>query len=389
MPDSLKAADVESIQEAIAVLDEAGFDIEGIGKSRPVSDGILFDLTVAKTAQHGGEAEASPDSIEEKLDEVHETVADSSDGNSEAAVREFGDRVEAATEAADQSDTGDETEGDGDSVHIDNGEGDDGDSLPDPTEAGDPFHGESDDVREDRSHAEIPDTLADALATDTDDEAISSMADVEAHIAQALADGQREFTGAGIAEHVDTNGTWAARILNQLDDADEAPLTVEREHADEPNVTTVYHVEVATTANEDDSDGADEDDAVQQDDGDDDDEDYVWCGACGKRFQTVEYVRGHHKREGHPGEPIPMGNDPAEETGIEDATGPGDEALFEGGPTVADVQDLVDGDVDELGDLAEELDISYGSARLLARKAGVLNDGIRDDIERMGVGSDD
>ena len=50
------------------------------------------------------------------------------------------------------------------------------------------------------------------------------------------------------------------------------------------------------------------------------------------------------------------------------------------------VRDCADA-VETLGELADLLEVSYGEARLLAREAGVLA-GIRDDIERMGVGRD-
>jgi len=347
MSSSLRSDDIEAVQEAIEVLDEAGFDVEGLGDARPTGHGVAFELTVAKATRTGAVASAV--------------------GNVVQGVSAIADATN------DQSDTGEETEGDdkteptdvADEVHIDNGGGPDMDELPDPTTSGDPFHGEPDGAREDRSdgaeETDPPTPLTEALATDAGDVPISSKPGVEAYLAEALVDGQREFTGAGIAEHVETNAPWAARTLNQLHEADAAPLAVEREHADDPNRSTVYHVTVDAPVGGD--------DVVQEDaDGDDDAED----------------VQEESEDEDDAGDPIARETDPAEETGIEDAAEVEDTALFEGGPTTGDVQDLI-GEVETLGALADELDISYGAARLLARRAEVI-DQFRDDIERMGVG---
>jgi len=88
-----------------------------------------------------------------ELDRVRFNVERLDLDGAEAAIREFGQRVQEATDVADESDTGDESEGS--DVHIDNGGGPDVSDLPNPTTSGDPFHGEGADARVDHSDADV------------------------------------------------------------------------------------------------------------------------------------------------------------------------------------------------------------------------------------------
>jgi hypothetical protein len=97
----------------------------------------------------------------------------------------------------------------------------------------------------------------------------------------------------------------------------------------------------------------------------------VWIASTGGAYHT--------RRGCGRGEFLPSFRQFAESAGLEPCGRCADHDI-----SPETVRDCVDA-VETLGELADLLAVSYGEARLRAREAGVL-DGVRDDIERIGVG---
>ena len=276
--------------------------------------------------------------------------------------------------------------------------GDDGDSNP--TEDGEDAE-VAEESADDRAGADSDETGAEQAGEvpgpDVWAETYTSKPAVEQYVCDAFADDQHEFTVTEVAEDLDISASWTGRSFVQLVQSSAPIVFRDVDGKGDSNMDTTYTLEPTTDLAEAlgiDGDGRDE--ARDEDEGDDGDgnEDSCWCGYCGAGpFQQGDDVEDHHDRESHPGDPVVRGSDPAdsdltEEPAITD-DGDGDAAVPDPEDAVSEtrVREAATS-VETLSELAAELDVSEGEARLQARDAGVIDE-IRDDRPRMGVGTDD
>jgi len=161
----LCADDLDAVQDAVDLLDEAGYHVDGIGSVERVESGIAADLTVrahtrsagfgADTSDTGDEAKGAPEVTAPLIGLIKDVVE---------AVPDDADYARPAEDLTVDTDVeGDAT---ADAEHIDNGGGPDvaAADLPEPTTEGDPFHG-----ADERSLVEVESDAGDDQPGDEDD----------------------------------------------------------------------------------------------------------------------------------------------------------------------------------------------------------------------------
>lgn len=259
--------DDEQIREAIAILVER-WGVEAT--SLPKVDDHLdrLGLRVQGMGLTDIETQSDPDAPDETEGDS-DTETQPSDTITERDPRELPEFEELVDEDGDDTEPSEETTPEDD---RDNGEG---------------------------SDMAVEETLADGP---DDDDTISSKPEVEVWLTERLGDGEIEVTAGEIADDVETNGTWSARALNQLREADAAPLDIERSREDDPNNPTIYTICPIGYADS----GGDH----RVGDPVDEPTDAVWCGVCGEGPFEPEDIKKHNDVEDHPEEPIVLDHEP-------------------------------------------------------------------------------
>ena len=114
---------------------------------------------------------------------------------------------------------------------------------------GEPLDLTTDADLEDRAVAEVLATSAEA------DDPVTSIPGVEAWLVEELDSGETlTVTAQDIVPDVETNGSWVARALNQLQDRTDV-LEIEREHQADPNTSTTYYITPVGDVDVDDAPG--------------------------------------------------------------------------------------------------------------------------------------
>ncbi|WP_459191791.1 hypothetical protein [Halosimplex sp. J119] len=258
MASKLSPADLEAVQEAVALLDDTELDVEGLGEVRRTKHGIAWEMTVRAPTRYSKLGTEEPaDNVGEELTDFeptpHETVDELEEDTDHDSRDE--DVIPTFDEVSEDDEPAVETEGDADS------ESGADDETAETEESGDD---------DDRSGSDI----------------------VEDWARERLDAGEEiHATSTEIADNLGVDGRAVPWGLKRLD------AEIEKVESDEPSEASTWVVT---------------DDEDEGDDGEDD-ENGLWCGVCGEGvFSMAADVEEHHEDVGHPGDPIASASDPAE-----------------------------------------------------------------------------
>jgi len=227
------------------------------------------------------------------------------------------------------------------SVETDTGDDGDSDSTED-SEGAEDAHDAADDWADADSDETATEQAGETPGPDVWAETYTSKPAVEQYVCDAFADGQHEFTVTEVAEGLDISASWTGRSFVQLVQSSAPIVFRDVDGKGDSNMDTTYTLEPTTDLAE-------------------------GLGIDGESETDAAEVATE-------GEEVTITDD-----------GDGDAAVPDPSDVVSEerVREVA-ASVETLSDLAAELDISVGEARLQVRDAGIIDE-IRDDQRRMGV----